>query len=89
MSDDHLPRSHTCFFTIDYPLINKSYDETRKLICYKLYQAALYVEAGMAFSGGRKLRSTRPKSQPKQKAKPKSEPKQKAKPNFLKNLFKQ
>jgi len=55
LSEDHLPHSHTCFFTIDLPKYRgNNYDEIGRKMFDKVNMAISNVEAGIGYAGGRR-----------------------------------
>jgi hypothetical protein len=53
LSEEHLPKSHTCFFKIDLPIYTGSnYDEIGRKMFDKMNTAIYNVELGMGHAGG-------------------------------------
>jgi hypothetical protein len=53
LSNEHLPQSHTCFFTIDIPLYTGTDDDIGKKLYDKIELAITNVETGIGLAGGK------------------------------------
>jgi len=53
LSNEHLPQSHTCFFTIDIPLYTGTDAEIGKKLYDKIELAITNVETGIGLAGGK------------------------------------
>jgi hypothetical protein len=53
LSNEHLPQSHTCFFTIDIPLYTGTDEDIGKKLYDKIELAITNVETGIGLAGGK------------------------------------